>query len=171
MIKTRQVKVLNPELWGTAERAVWLISLGAHSGYKTQLLKATQKTSERVWGPEDGIWPSRIGIHRLLWAARLGCWESNRASGTAALWPQCLANLGSRFYFVKNSHWICLNDYPPPFFFIAILPACMSLWGCQPLWNWTHQQLWAATWLLGIEPGSSRRTITALNPWAFSPDH
>lgn len=124
MIKTRQVKVLNPELWGTAERAVWLISLGAHSGYKTQLLKATQKTSERVWGPEDGIWPSRIGIHRLLWAARLGCWESNRASGTAALWPQCLANLGSRFYFVKNSHWICLNDYPPPLFFHCHF-ACM----------------------------------------------
>ena len=45
----------------------------------------------------------------------------------------------------------------------------MSVWGCQIPWNWNYRQLWAATWVLGIEPRSFGRAATALNCWAVSP--
>ena len=49
----------------------------------------------------------------------------------------------------------------------GVLPVCMSVWRCQIPWNW--RQLWAAMWVLGIEPRSSGRTASALNHWADSP--
>lgn len=45
--------------------------------------------------------------------------------------------------------------------FIGVLPTCMSVWGCQNPWSWSSQ-VWSAMWVLGIEPGSSRRTASAL---------
>ena len=52
------------------------------------------------------------------------------------------------------------------FMFIGVLLAC--LWGYQKPWNWSYTQLWAVVWVLGIEPGSSGRTASALNLWATS---
>ena len=46
---------------------------------------------------------------------------------------------------------------------ISVLPSCVSVWGCQIPWNWSYRQLWAAMWMLGIEPGSSDRAVFALN--------
>lgn len=38
--------------------------------------------------------------------------------------------------------------------------------GCPSLRNWSPRQLWAALWVLGIEPCLSARTVSALNCWA-----
>ena len=51
---------------------------------------------------------------------------------------------------------------------ICVLPACMSAWGCQIPWNWSYRQVWTATWVLGIEPGSSGGAACVLNHWAIS---
>jgi hypothetical protein len=37
---------------------------------------------------------------------------------------------------------------------IGILPTVSYVWLCQISWNWSYRQLWAAVWVLGIEPGS-----------------
>ena len=39
----------------------------------------------------------------------------------------------------------------------------------QISWNWSYRQVWAAIWVLGLEPGSSGRAASALNHWAISP--
>jgi hypothetical protein len=52
---------------------------------------------------------------------------------------------------------------------VAVLRTCMSLWQCQKPWNWSHSQLWAALWVLGMEPRSSWRAVSALSHWAISP--
>lgn len=36
-------------------------------------------------------------------------------------------------------------------------------------WNWNYKELWTTMWDLGIEPGSSVKTINDLNCWAVSP--
>lgn len=36
-------------------------------------------------------------------------------------------------------------------------------------WNWGCKDLWAAHWVLGTEPGSSVRAVSALNHWAIRP--
>ena len=46
---------------------------------------------------------------------------------------------------------------------------CMFVWGnCFP-WNWSHRQLWAAMWMLGIELRSLGKAVGALNYWAIFP--
>ena len=69
---------------------------------------------------------------------------------------------GSWVVFYKwfiSSHFIC----------IGVLPACMSVWGCQVLWNRSYGCLWAAMWMLGIEPWTSGEATSVLNCWATSP--
>ena len=57
------------------------------------------------------------------------------------------------------------------------LPACMFMHhvctvpkearkGCWIPWNWNYSYLWAAMWVLGIEPGPSGRPASSLNHWA-----
>ena len=41
--------------------------------------------------------------------------------------------------------------------------------GYQISWNWSYRQVWAAIWVLGIEPKSSRKAGSALNIWDLSP--
>jgi hypothetical protein len=41
--------------------------------------------------------------------------------------------------------------------------------GYQISCNWSYRQVWAAMWLLGIEPKSSRKAGSALNIWDLSP--
>lgn len=36
-------------------------------------------------------------------------------------------------------------------------------------WDWSYRQLWVLEWVLGIEPGSSRKATSALNQWIISP--
>lgn len=36
-------------------------------------------------------------------------------------------------------------------------------------WDFNYRQVWAAMWLLGIEPGSSERVASVLISWATSP--
>lgn len=70
--------------------------------------------------------------------------------------------------------WRCSPETPFTLFFliyfyfmsIGVLPACMSVWGCQIP---ETGRLWAAMWLLGSELGSSGRTANGLNYWAISP--
>lgn len=38
------------------------------------------------------------------------------------------------------------------FMSIGVLPACLSVWGCLISRNYSPRQLWAATWVLGLEP-------------------
>ena len=52
----------------------------------------------------------------------------------------------------------------------CVLPACMYMCRCQVSWNWSYRQLWAAMWVLGMEPGPSGRAASALNHWAISPE-
>lgn len=42
-----------------------------------------------------------------------------------------------------------------------ILPVPMSV-RCQNVWIWSRRQLWAAMWVLGIQPGSSGRAVVLL---------
>lgn len=39
----------------------------------------------------------------------------------------------------------------------------------QMLWNWSCRWVWAAMWVLGIEPRSTGRAASALKHWATSP--
>lgn len=39
----------------------------------------------------------------------------------------------------------------------------------QILWNWSLKQSWAATWLLGMEVGFSRRAASVLHSWTILP--
>lgn len=62
--------------------------------------------------------------------------------------------------------------------------ACMHIWAPCPClvpkdtarkhqFPWNHSYygcLWAAMWMLGTQPQSSTRAISALNHWAVSPD-
>ena len=52
---------------------------------------------------------------------------------------------------------------------VYLCATCIQCRGHWSLWNWSYTQLWAAMWLLEIEPGSSRRVASALNHWAISP--
>lgn len=52
------------------------------------------------------------------------------------------------------------------FVFIGVLPACVTV--SEP-WNRSYRQVWAATWVLRIEPRPSRRTANILNCWVISP--
>ena len=52
---------------------------------------------------------------------------------------------------------------------MGILFARMPLWRSWISWNWSYRQLWAVMWMLGIEPRSFRRAVSALNLWAISP--
>ena len=45
----------------------------------------------------------------------------------------------------------------------------VSEWGFQITWNRSYRQFWAASWVLGVEPRSSRIAATTLNHWAISP--
>ena len=57
-------------------------------------------------------------------------------------------------------------------YFLCALVFCLHTclcWGCQIPWNWTYRQVWAAMWVLGIEPGFSGRAVSVLNLWAISP--
>lgn len=50
------------------------------------------------------------------------------------------------------------------FSFFFLLP-CMSIWGCQKPWNWSHRVLWAVMWMQGVKLRSSGRVASALNHW------
>ena len=52
---------------------------------------------------------------------------------------------------------------------LSVLPAWTSVWGCWVLWYWSYRQVWAAMWVLGMEPGFSGRAVNALNHWTISP--
>lgn len=41
--------------------------------------------------------------------------------------------------------------------------------GLLHLLNWSYRQMWAAMWVLGIEPRSSEGAANALNHWDISP--
>lgn len=43
------------------------------------------------------------------------------------------------------------------------LSTCLAVWGCQIPWNRNYSQLWADTWVLGIERESCGRAASALN--------
>ena len=58
-----------------------------------------------------------------------------------------------------------------------ILPACMAVYHVHALCLWRPKEnsgipgtwwVWAAMWVLGIEPGSSGRTVSTFNLWAIS---
>jgi hypothetical protein len=40
---------------------------------------------------------------------------------------------------------------------MSVLPACMSVYhvheDCQIPWDWSYRRLWAAVWVLGMNPG------------------
>ena len=58
----------------------------------------------------------------------------------------------------------------PIFIFCALvfyLRVYLCVFGVS--WNWSYRQLWIAMSVLGIEPGSSGRTISTLDCWAISP--
>ena len=55
------------------------------------------------------------------------------------------------------------------FLHIVFSIQCTLVWGCQIPWNWNYRQLWAAMWVLGIEPESFGRAVSALNGWIISP--
>lgn len=66
-------------------------------------------------------------------------------------------------------HW-AKSPTPKMYLFLCSCYACtyMSVWGCQIFWNWRYRQLWAAMKVLGLEPWSSGRIASALNPKAIS---
>lgn len=73
---------------------------------------------------------------------------------------------------MKN-HFICrsmrnnvefLNLYFCPICIDGLL-ACMLVWRCRIPWDWSHRELWATVWALGIEPRSSGSVAGALNHW------
>lgn len=61
------------------------------------------------------------------------------------------------------------------FAYMYVCELCVRLvivkvrWGCCIPWNWSSRWLWAAIWVLGINPRSSARTVIAFNYWANSP--
>lgn len=56
-------------------------------------------------------------------------------------------------FFVLNKLFISM---------LCILVFCLvSVWGCQII----ELQLWAAMWVLGIQPGSPARATSAVNHW------
>lgn len=48
------------------------------------------------------------------------------------------------------------------------LPVCSSGWVCWIPWKWGYRQLWAAVWMLGIDPVSFGRAAGAFNCWDTS---
>jgi hypothetical protein len=48
--------------------------------------------------------------------------------------------------------------------FLCCMYTCMPEEGTRSRYRW----LWATTWLLGIEPRTSERAVSALNRWATS---
>lgn len=61
--------------------------------------------------------------------------------------PACLsARLSPLFFFFCIHWWFCLH-------------ACLYE-GIGSLWNWSDRQVWAALWVLGINPG---RAASAVN--------
>ena len=53
-------------------------------------------------------------------------------------------------------------------FYVYWCFACMYI--CvEGIRFWSDRELWAAVWMLGIEPRSSGRSASALNYWAISP--
>ena len=64
--------------------------------------------------------------------------------------------LFKKYLFLFYVHW-------------CFLTACISVKGYRIPWNWSYRQLWAAMWMLGIEPWSSGRAASALSCWAISP--
>lgn len=71
----------------------------------------------------------------------------------------------------RRKSWCWLTHEVEIFFFVVVTIfnvlvfrfACVSVWGCVIPWNWSYKRVWAALWLLGIEPGPSRRAACALN--------
>jgi hypothetical protein len=46
--------------------------------------------------------------------------------------------------------------------YIGVLPACLSVWGHQILWNWSYRQVWAAMWVLELNPGPLEEKVVLL---------
>jgi hypothetical protein len=49
---------------------------------------------------------------------------------------------------------------------IGVLPVCAFVWRFYT-WNWSYRELWAAMWVLGIDPGSSGKSVSARNCWVI----
>ena len=85
-------------------------------------------------------------------------------------------------YLILHNSWKTILYYPIKtvphlknslciFIFLCthILPACMSVWGCQIPWNRNYRQLRVAMQVTGIELRSSRKAANPLNCWDISP--
>ena len=97
-------------------------------------------------------------------------WDS-ACTASWAFWPPLEVNVSLPFLHPKiKSQSKCIYFY---FYFMCngVLPAWISMWGCWGFWSWSYRELWAATWVLGTDLGSSGRLASALSYWAISPAH
>ena len=76
----------------------------------------------------------------------------------------------------KESHWENKLLFLFIFYFFIFLKIhlflyallfCLHerLWGCHIPWNWSYRKLWAAIWVLGVEPRSSGRVRSVEPPF------
>lgn len=83
-----------------------------------------------------------------------------------------LGRLQTKHIQLYSLNWVFFKIITTTFIFkfMCILLACTFL----PLearrgqwipWDWSYRHLWAAKWILGLEPGSSERVAGALNDW------
>ena len=101
------------------------------------------------------------------WSYFLGYWRNpvafaQRAHTTPISWSELPISL-------QQSHSIIFLNFYFYFMYTGVLPASMSVWGCWIPWNRSYRWFWAAMWVLGIEPVSSGRAVSAPNPWVISP--
>ena len=74
---------------------------------------------------------------------------------------------------ITNTLWFLILFYVYGCFACMYVRLCLvhgEAWrGHQVPWNWSYRQLWAAMWVLGIEPRPFRRATNTLNCWTISP--
>lgn len=106
------------------------------------------------------LWQALLEKQETWWAGSSE--ESGNLSKNLGNLPGGLAWKFFLFY-IKDFYFICMG----------VLTTCMSKYhlcsvpeevrrGCQILQNWSYWLLWAATCVLGTEPGSSGRTPVLL---------
>ena len=105
--------------------------------------------SVQEWGIQEPLIPIALSVIGMA-----------GASGWVSLAKSC-------HHFLCTSWYRDVGKYRAKIFFS--LCALLFGHGCQVPWNWNYRELWTAVWVLGIEPRSSGRAVSALNCWAISP--